>query len=61
MEYRGKYTNSRECKHVIDTMMVLVAVKESCPKKWRSSFGNLYSDKHKCQECEHFEKEEKHG
>jgi hypothetical protein len=59
-KYRGKFTNSRECKHAEEVMMELVVVKESCPVKFKSSSGTLFSDKHRCQECEHFEKEENH-
>lgn len=58
MIYRGKYTNSRQCKHAEEVIAELVAVKETCPKKSKGSFGTLFSDKHKCQECEYFEKEE---
>ena len=58
MKYRGKYTNCRQCKHAEEVMMELVVVKETCPKKFKSSFGTLFSDKHKYQECEYFAKED---
>ena len=55
-KYRGKYKKCRTCVHAVEPMMELVIVKESCPEKWENkSTGTMFSDKHRCEACEHYE------
>lgn len=53
-KYRGKYDKCRICKHVIEPMMIIVMVKDTCPYKWTLK-GEHYSDKHRCQNCDKYE------
>ena len=55
-KYRGKYKKCRTCVHAVEPMMSLVVVKESCPNKWFSSIGTMFSDKHRCETCKDYHK-----
>lgn len=52
-KYRGKYKKCRTCTHVIETLMIMVLVKDTCPNKHMFS-GGYMTDKYTCEKCEHF-------
>jgi hypothetical protein len=53
-KYRGKYKKCRTCENAIEPMMIMVVVKDSCPKKVKFSSGSYMVDKYTCEACEHF-------
>ena len=56
-KYLGKYKKCRICTHAIETLMVMVLVKETCPSKHAFHGGDMV-DKYTCEKCEHFEEKE---
>ncbi len=53
-KYRGKYKKCRKCTHVEYVGMMLVEVKNTCPKGLNLN-GGLIVAKDMCEECEYFE------
>ena len=54
MKYKGKYKKCRTCVHAIEPLMVMVIVKESCPKAIKFSSGPMV-EKMTCENCEKWE------
>jgi len=56
-KYRGKYKKSRTCGHAENVHMVMVSVKDTCPKKSKFSSGFMV-DKYTCETCEYYQEKE---
>lgn len=58
-KYRGKYKKSRTCVNATEVMMELVRVNKNCPHGIFKMNGDSFSNKHKCEECGHWQERER--